>query len=58
MTEPRTITRLYTIGLKDRPTILIATCSDNTVWELDRSTPYDPAWERLPDIPAFDEIAR
>lgn len=56
MTTPRTIARLYTIGLKDRPTILIATCSDHTVWELDRSTEYEPAWVRLPDIPEFDEI--
>lgn len=47
---PRPIDRLYTIGVKDGPTVLVAICADSTIWELDRRGGAT-AWARLPSIP-------
>ncbi len=47
---PRQVERLYTIGVKDGPPILVAICADGTMWELIRSMRPD-AWRPLPHIP-------
>lgn len=61
---PRRITRILPIGVKDGPATLIATCSDGSVWELDRRAAWQGGsgvsgaqeWQRLPSIPEFDEV--
>lgn len=62
--SPRLVTRIYPIGVKDGPAVLIAICSDGSMWELDRRAAYQGGssliasheWERLPQIPEFDEV--
>jgi hypothetical protein len=49
-TQPRPIERLYTLGVRDCPPILVAICADNTIWQLDQRL-VGAAWEQLPPIP-------
>jgi len=48
--NPRPIERLYTLGIRDSPPILVAICTDHTIWQLDQRAVF-PAWEQLPSIP-------
>lgn len=53
---PRSIARLFPIGLRDAPATLIAVLDDGTIWELDRRGIHEE-WCQLPSIPGVTGAA-
>jgi len=47
---PRPIERLFPVGVRDGMPVLVALCTDHTIWQLDQRAP-SPYWEQLPSIP-------
>ncbi len=49
----RPIQRLFPVGVRDGMPVLVAICTDHSMWQLDQRAAL-PQWERLPSIPLAD----
>jgi len=52
--QSRPIDRLYPVGVREGNPILVAVCTDHSIWQLDQRH-VQPMWERLPAIPSADD---
>lgn len=53
----RPIERLFPVGVRDGMPVLVAICTDHSMWQLDQRQAF-PEWERLPNIPLDDPLPR
>lgn len=47
---PRVVLRIYPIGIKDKPPMILAHATDGSLWELVRG-PNGERWVALPPLP-------